>query len=376
MKKKVAQFVGSFHQGGSESQAVQLSRMLRAAGEFEVLILTLDKSGSLLEQFGSSEVEEISEYKLNSFLSTGFLTQLFRCAKFLRQNKIDIVHTHDFYSNVFGMFAARLAGVDIPIASRRETKGIRTRNQERLERLAFRLSTAITVNAGAVEKYLLAAGVDKRKITLIYNGVDLDKFEPVIEDRSLTCSQLGLDPEKRFVTLVANLRHGVKNQAMLLRCAKRLKEDFPDVQFVFAGEGERKRFLIELSRKLEVEDSCRFIDRCRTIPELLSISEICVLTSYAEGFPNSILEYMAAGKPVVATNVGGVGECVSDGKSGFLVGSDDDREMSAKLGILLGDGTLAKRFGDSGREIVESRFSTGIQLQEITGLYRSLLGDG
>lgn len=373
MKNKIVQFIGSFHQGGSERQALQLAKLLREAREFEVSILTLDKSGSFLEEAEAAGFDDIREYKIETFLSVGFLLQTLRCAKYLRRNKIDIVHTHDFYTNVFGIFAARLAGVPVRIASKREMRGFRTAYQERLERLAYRFSMAITVNAKAVEKYLLAAGVDRRKINLTYNGLDIERMKPNIKDRAEICRVLELDPEKRFVTLVANLRHEVKNQPMLLRCAKRLKEEFPDVCFVFAGEGERKRFLIEMSRKLNVEECCRFIDRCQIVPELLSVSEICVLTSYSEGFPNSILEYMALSRPVVATNVGGVGECLEDSVNGFLVGSDDDRGMSEKLRVLLNDKDLARKFGIAGRETVESRFSTDIQLQEVTELYRGLL---
>ena len=349
--------------------------MLSAEGEFEVKLATLEKKGSLLEEAVDAGFREIPEYKLNSFLSFGFFSQLWNCRRYLRENEISLIHTHDFYTNVFGMFAGRLAGVPVRVASKRETRGIRTPLQEKLERVAYRFATAVTVNAKAVEKYLAAAGVPPGKIHLTYNGIDLERLEPGTTDREGICAEIGIPPDKRFVTLVANLRHGVKNQPMLLRCAQKLRDEYPDVHFVFAGEGERKRFLIELSRKLGVEDRCHFIDRCRKVPELLYVSDVCVLTSFAEGFSNSILEYMAAGKPVVATDVGGARECIVDGKSGFLVASDDATAMSKRLAELLKDPELAARFGSAGREIVEGRFSLEIQLQEIKSLYRSLLGN-
>ena len=350
--------------------------MLSAEAEFGVTLATLEKDGSLLEEALDAGFRDIPEYRLNSFMSVGFLAQLWKCRRFLLDNNISLIHTHDFYTNVFGMFAGRLAGVPVRVASKRETGGVRTPIQERLERIAYRFASAVTVNAKAVEKYLTAAGVPPEKIHLTYNGIDIERLVPGNKDRSDICSELGIPAEKRFVTLVANLRHGVKNQPMLLRCARNLKEEFPDVHFVFAGEGERKRFLIELARKLGVEDRCHFIDRCRKVPELLYVSEICVLTSFAEGFSNSILEYMAAGKPVVATDVGGARECIEDGKSGFLVSSDDAGAMSQRLSELLNDTRLTAEFGAAGREIVEGRFSLEIQLQEIKALYRNLLGEG
>jgi glycosyltransferase involved in cell wall biosynthesis len=372
---KVLQFIGSFHQGGSERQAVQLSKLLKESGRCEVFAATLDKSGVLLDEMIEAGFDEIPEYSLSSFFSFGFLRQLFACASYLRKNKIDIVHTHDFYTNVFGIFAAKLAGVKIRIASKRETTGIRTDSQERIEKFAFRLSRRITVNSAAVQKFLVGKGVSEEKIVVTYNGLDLDRIRPKMTDRTDICRELGLPPEKRFVTLVANLRHGVKNQPMLLRCAKNLKEEFPDVHFVFAGEGERKNFLLEMSKKLDVFESTHFIDRCRIVPELLSISEICVLTSYAEGFSNSILEYMAAGKPVVATDVGGARECIADGETGFLVPSDDAAAMSEKLALLLRDKSLSESFGESGRARVVSDFSTRSQLETLNGLYSELTKD-
>jgi glycosyltransferase involved in cell wall biosynthesis len=373
MRKKVLQFIGSFNQGGSERQAVQLSRLLQSDGEFEVVIATLDKTGPLLDEIRNPAISEIREYKLNSFFSLAFLRQLNSCRKFLRANKIDIVHTHDFYTNVFGIFAARLAGVPVRIASKREITGFRTRQQERLERTAYRFANVVTVNANAVAKYLIAAGVKSNKIHLIYNGLDLERLKPKINARAKICETLGIPEEKRYVTLVANVHHRVKNQAMLLRCAQVLKKEFPEVHFVFAGEGERIVLLKDLAEKLGVDDVCHFIGRCRIVPELLATSEVCVLTSYSEGFSNSILEYMAAGKPVVATDVGGASECIEDAKSGFLVPSDDAQAMADKLRILLSDTQMAERFGAVGREIVEGRFSTEIQLQQAKQVYRNLL---
>lgn len=373
MRKRVLQFIGSFHQGGSERQAVQLSKLLRDSGKFEVFVATLEKRGILLEEMESAGFDEIREYRLASFTSFGFIRQLIKCARFLRASDIDIVHTHDFYTNVFGMIAAKLAGVPVRIASKRETKGVRTPAQEKFERFVYRFSTAITVNANAVGKYLQKRGIDEGKLHLIYNGIDLERIEPKLVHRAKICGLIELPADKRFVTLVANLRHSVKNQPMLLRCAKRIKAEFPDVHFVLAGEGERMRYLKDMAKKLGVEDSVHFIDRCRMVPELLSISEICVLTSYAEGFSNSILEYMAAGRPVVATDVGGARECVIEGETGFLVDSNDDGAMAEKLCILLNDAEMAVSFGIRGRDLVESKFSKQLQLGKTEEFYGALL---
>ncbi len=100
MSKKVLQFIGSFHQGGSERQALQLAKLLSPGDEFEVFLATLDKRGELLDEAEAAGFDDIQEYRLKSFASLGFVSQLLQCASWLRKNKIDIVHTHDFYTNI------------------------------------------------------------------------------------------------------------------------------------------------------------------------------------------------------------------------------------------------------------------------------------
>ena len=115
-----------------------------------------------------------------------------------------------------------------------------------------------------------------------------------------------------------------------------------------------------------------FIGRCDNVPELLSVSEICVLTSIAEGFSNSIIEYMAAGKAVVATDVGGASEAIIEGETGYLAQSDHDRILAKHLNELLDNEAKSKSFGKRGREIAESKFSLETQVSKTLKLYENL----
>src|SRR5262249_50330164 len=153
--------------------------------------------------------------------------------------------------------------------------------------------------------------------------------------------QYDLPEGARLVTLVANLRHPVKNVPMFLRAAERVLEKYDDVRFVIAGEGEMQADLEATAAQLGIEEFTYFIGRCDDVPALLAASYACVLTSTAEGFSNSILEYMAAGKPVVATDVGGAAEVVVDGETGYLVESNDSETMATRLMELLGDEATA-----------------------------------
>jgi glycosyltransferase involved in cell wall biosynthesis len=374
VKKRVLQFIGSFHQGGSELQAVDLTQLLKNEGSFEIFAATLNADGVLRPRMDAIGLSEIPAFPLTSFYNANFGRQLRRCIKYLRRNQIDIVHTHDFYTNVFGMAAARFAGTPVRIASKRETAGMRSGLQKMVETFAFRQASAIVVNSAAVRDHL-ASGSNGNKLHTIYNGKDGERFAVAADDRRSTCMKLGLPTDKkiRFITMVANLRHPVKNVPMLLRGAKRVLENHRDVHFIVAGEGELGRQLRESAENFGIADYVHFIGRCDDVPALLQISYACVLTSTAEGFSNSILEYLAAGKPVIATNVGGASEAVIDGQSGYLVASDDDQTLSARLIELLDNEMKANIFGAEGRRIVREKFSKEAQLSSTLRLYNSLL---
>lgn len=371
MKKNVLQITGSFHQGGSERQAVQLTRLLCEDKTHNIFLATLNNEGVLKAEVEKLGFTKIPEFKLTSFYDANFFRQLRKCADFCRQNKIDIVQTHDFYSNVFGIFAARLAKVYLRIAAKRETGGMRSKMQAVVEKTAFRSAHKVVANSLAVKNYLIDQGVSERKIEVIYNGLDLERFEAQITDREKICKELNLPVAEKikFITLVANLRHTVKNQPMLLRAAQKVTSEFPETHFVLAGEGELRGSLEELTDELKISQNVHFIGRCTKVPEILSISYACVLTSFNEGFSNSILEYMAAGKPVVATNVGGASEAIIENETGFLVESDDDVTLAERLIFLLKNFRKAQKLGQNGRRIVEEKYSLKTQLNKTLELY-------
>ena len=124
-----------------------------------------------------------------------------------------------------------------------------------------------------------------------------------------------------------------------------------------------------MAAELGLERDTFFIGRCDNVPELLAASDVCVLTSKAEGFSNSILEYMAAARPVVATDVGGAREVIAEGESGHLVASGDDVTFAERVISLLREPEKARAMGRRGREIVEQKFSCAVQLERTQQMY-------
>ncbi len=377
MKPVVLQLIDSFQQGGSERQAIQLTRLLHESGRFNVRLACLSPEGILRSAAEELGLGEIPFFPLTSFYDRNALIQLRRLMAFVRRERIDIVHTHDFYTNMFGMTAGAFARVPIRIASMRETAGMRTSSQKCAQQFAYSLAHHVIANSEAVRNSLIGQGTNESKISVVYNGLDPDRLTATTT-RAESLTLLALPSEKdglrrRFVTIVANMHNEVKDYPMFLRAASLVHEVVPEASFLLAGEGRLTDQLRTLAAELGIESSTFFLGRCEDVGALLQLSDVCVLSSKAEGFSNAILEYMAAGRPVVATDVGGAREAVQEGQTGYLVSSGDQRTMADRIVALLKDPDHARVMGERGRQMIEEKFSCQAQLRRTEDLYDKLL---
>lgn len=352
---------------------IQAVTLLQESGDYRVHVASLSTGGVLRPLIESLQVP-IIDLPLTSFYDANMVRQTRKFVSYLKQHQVEIVHSHDFYSNIFGMTGASLARVRGRIASKRETTGTRTTAQRTVERNAFKLAHAVVANATAVKEQLIGEGVRKDKIAVIYNGIDLTRFKQNgSRDEALARLQLDNLRGRPVITMVANFEYRVKDHPMLLRTAQRVTREVPEAIFVIAGEGELRAEMEQLAVDLGVKESCLFTGRCASVPDLLAASDICVLSSQAEGFSNSILEYMAAGRAVVATNVGGASEAIVEGETGHLVNSGDDVAMAARLIDLLRNPERRTEMGRNGRRVVEERFSLQSRLSNTSALYQRML---
>jgi len=374
VKPNVLFIVDSFEQGGSERQALQLLRQLHSSGQCNVHLACLQNRGSLRADADALGIGEIYEYPLTSFYDPNFIKQLGRLRRYIKANQIDVVHTHCFYTNVFGMTGGFLAGVRARVTSKGETDGFRTPMQKRAERLAFRLAHRVIANCLVVQNQLIREGVNPAGIVQHYNGLELKRLEvdPALR-RDESLAAFGLPENRRFITIVANLHNPVKDHPMFLRAAARVHAAVPDAAFVIAGEGSLMGSLRELAKQLGIERDVFFIGRCDKVAELLFASDVGVLSSKAEGFANAILEYMAAGLPVVATDVGGVREAIVEGETGFVVPAGDDKKMAERIIEVLDDSERAHEMGEQGKSIVAEKFASEHHLRNTLELYDELL---
>lgn len=374
MKPNVLFIIDSFEQGGSERQALQLLRQLHETGECNLHLACLQNRGSLRAEAEQLSLGEIHEYPLTSFYNLNFVRQLRRLVAYLKEKQIDVVHAHCFYTNIFGMTGAFLAGVPARITSKGET-GLRTPMQKLAERMSFRLAHRVIANCLVVQNQLIDEGVNPKRIIQHYNGLDLERLKVDNRLSQLAArAMFGLPQnDHRFVTIVANLRNPVKDYPTFLRAAARVHAAVPDAAFVIAGEGELMPGLQQLTAELGIAEAVHFIGRCDDVASLLFASDVGVLSSESEGFANAILEYMAAGLPVVATDVGGVREAIIEGETGYIVPSGDDEQMAKRIIQVLANDDTARVMGAHGKSIAAAKFSKDRHLQNTLELYDDLL---
>jgi glycosyltransferase involved in cell wall biosynthesis len=376
MRCRVLHLIDSFHQGGTERQAVQLVRLLHETGRYDLHVACLNADGVLREEIERLGIEPIETFPLAGFHRPSTAWQLRRFIALLGRLRIDLLHAHDFYTNIFGMAGGAAAGVKARIASRRETDPGRTRAQRFVERRAFDAAHAVVVNADAIKRDLVLHGIEPAKIHTVYNGIDVTRLQaPPMATRAATLAALGVaaSPDHLFVTILANLRLALKDHPTFLRAARRIRDAVPQARFIVAGEGALLEPMRQLAGELGIGEDVFFTGPCHHVPELLSVSDVCVLSSVSEGFPNVIVEYMAARRPVVCTDVGGAGEAIVEGATGFLVAPGDAQAMALRVADLLRDAPRREQMGLLGQSIALEKFSLRSQLERTEALYRALM---
>jgi len=359
----------SFHIGGTERQVVNLALGIDPS-RFDLHLACLRCSGTLLGELKTLQVPR-PEFRIGRFYNPRTFWQGIRLAQYIRKNRIQIVHSYGFYSNVFTVPTAWLAGKSFVVASIRDTGDVLTSAQRRVQRMVCRLADCVLVNAEAIRDTLIEQGYAPGKIIVIRNGITLEKFGKR-QRNSLLRQELALPLSARLVVVFSRLNQ-MKGIQYFLDAAVILAERFPDVRFLVVGDGESRKELEEYACRLGLGQRTVFTGFRSDVPELLSEAAVSVLPSLSEGLSNSLLESMASGVPVVATRVGGNPEVIEDGVTGLLVPLRDSDALAAAVGRVLEDQALAASFAEAGIRRVAELFSMERSVRETEHLYQRLV---
>jgi L-malate glycosyltransferase len=364
--KKIAHFIDTQNAGGAESLVFDLTSVLAQSG-FDIEVY----------QFDSVWLEgKCKEHKLPILRAPGHhlykssrTLPLFawKFSKFLRERKVHILHSHLYDPIIGGAMAAFCSRIP-HIGTLHDVYTLEEKRSLSLVYLASLLKTNLVAVSHGIEQHLLDKGFAQNRIKTIENGVDILKFEGNPDPRlrkelGLTCEDLVFICVGRLVAL--------KGLDILLDAFAGIRQN--NVKLLLVGDGPEKGALASRIMDRGMAASVSLLGHREDVPDLLRISSCFVLASHTEGLSCSIIEAMAAGLPVIATDVGGNRELVLDGENGYLVPRADAAALAGRMLEMVKDHSRRERFGRESLRLAAERFSRQVMVQRYIQEYEQML---
>ena len=385
-KIKVAHVITRFDKGGSAENTFLTVRGLDKK-KYEVLLIKgLSQESVIGEKEAAAVDENLKEAERNGVrvLTLPFLVRsiaplndfsaLFNLMKIFWQERPAIVHTHTSKAGILGRWAAFFAKVPVIVHTPHGHVFWGYFNKWKtsvfvfLERLTARITDSIiTLTEHEKKDHLRFAIAPETKFTVIHSGVDLSKFSGVTVDAFEMKKKLGIS-EGTFVVGTVGRLTPVKGQRYLLEAATKVLQQRPDTAFVFLGDGELLTELTEMASSLGIKDHVKFLGWRPDVADVMATFDVFVLPSLNEGMGKVLVEAMAMGKPIIASNVGGIPDLVTHGLNGLLVPPADADAMADAIVTLHGDPSKAKRMAEKGN-LIAAGYSVDAMIQKIDRLY-------
>ncbi|MBI5740379.1 MAG: glycosyltransferase [Nitrospirae bacterium] len=363
---KVCYIIGQLGKGGAERQLYELVKGLDRE-RFHPVVISLSQGGLWKDEIQKLNVQVIELQRKKNWE----FSRLLKLFRLLKSVKPDIVHTFMFSANSYGRVAAVLCRVPVIIASERceRNKYEMGKYQNYIDRLLALFSQGIICNSRGValtliNKYSFAS----RKIMVVHNGINADNFF------KQDCIG-GTDKRAQKIIVTVGRLYHQKNHRLFLEAAKIVlkKSEDKEIKFLIIGKGPLQEELENYAESLGIRGNVIFAGERNDIPEVLHDADIFVMTSLYEGMPNAVMEAMAAGLPVVASDVGGSNELVVDGETGFLCPCDNAALIAERVIHLLADPQNSSVMGERGRERILRDFTLQKMVDDTQGIYIKLL---
>ena len=356
--------------GGTELNAVRIAERLDRE-RFDVAVACFRADGPLASRYAAAGIP-IERFEVRSLAGPTALSQGVRLARFLAKRRVHIVHSHDRYWNMFATPWARLVRTPAVIASKRWLSFSRAHALGHA--VAYRLAHQVLANSEFIATSLKTEDrVRGDRVVVVPNFVDDDAFAaPSASWRETVRRKLRMPTDARIVGMVANLRWE-KDHPTLIDAFAAIRSRYPDVHLVLVGSGPMETQLRKQAAHLNIESAVRFAGTMPNSPNVHSLFDISVLSSSSEGFPNTVVEAMAAARPVVATRVGGIPDGVIHNETGLLVPPRDPSALAGAIGQLLADPARGNVLGAAGRRRAELRFSAASVVPAVESLYERLV---
>ncbi len=288
----------------------------------------------------------------------------------LLENKIHILHTNEYRSDIIGFMATRGTGIKtMATAHGWLNVDFKIKFYEWLDSLFLRFFNMVVSVSNAMKNELIKAGVPTGKLKVIENAID---YTDIQGGEGLNIrGKIGAGPDTVIVGSVGRLSLE-RGYSYFLSAAREISIKFPQTKFLLVGDGVLRESLTIQTQKLGIKEKISFLGFRKDMKDIYSAIDIFVSSSLRESFGLALIEAMAAGKPVVATALGIAPEIIKNGENGFLVTPGNPAEISEALSILLSNDDKRREMGASAKRTIESRFSQQKMVKEYEAIYRSL----
>ena len=360
--------ISTLHVGGVENQlAIILGKYDRK--KLSPLVCSLSDKGEIGREIEESGIEVISLNKLGHRFNWTIVRDIYNLIK---ARDVKIVRTHQYHANLYGRLAAWPAKVPCIVAS---VHNVYTRDRKLHRRIINKFLSGFTDKVVAVSEtvkrdILKYDGLTDDKVTVIYNGIDTQRFFDT--SRNSMRANLGIPPEAPVIGTVGRLTIQ-KGQKYLLDAVAMLKEKFSQTVLLIIGDGPMRDELGSRIKALGIDKNAILLGTRRDIPQLLSAMDVFVLPSLWEGLGTALIEAMAAGKAVIATDIAPFREIINSEKVGILVPVEDSKAMASSIELLFNNKSLAETFGGSAKERVFSHFTMDITVNRYVSLFENIL---
>jgi glycosyltransferase involved in cell wall biosynthesis len=365
---RIAFCITDLDPGGAERQLVELATRLDR-GKFDPVVYCLGPRPASNPRSLADELEAAGVRVLcfQARRSWQFFSVMRRLRRQMAADAPEIVQTFLFHANLLGTLAARRAGVPHVVTGIRVAER-RARWHVTLARWTDRWVERHVCVSGSVRDFCRQAGLSEPKLVVIRNGVDVARLAGA-QPRLL--SELGIPAGRQVITHIGRL-DAQKGVGWLLEQMPKIFAARPQAELLLVGSGSEQPNLARLAARLGLTGRIHFVGFRSDIPEILAASDLCVLASRWEGLPNSLLEAMAAGKPVVATWVEGVEEALGPGAVDQMALPADPQAFTQKAVAILSDASLASRLGRENQERARQCFTLEAMVEAYERLYASL----
>lgn len=365
---KVIQLVEDLKIGGAERVIADIAEGLDRK-KYDVSVWCVTRGGETASELSDKGIK-VRILGISNYYNP---LNIFKLTRLLKDSGPDIVHTHGYFASVIGRLAARKARIPAIVAHVHSTYWDYKKRHIRIERRLSRFTHKIICCSEAVENFVKDfEKIKDGKTIVIYNGVDEDRFSTFKDSKSLL-AELGIDEGSSVVGTVSSLTPH-KGHEHLIQAASLVLDTLPSTRFLIVGDGPLRTRLENQAKNLNIYSSVIFSGERKDIPEILSLMDVFVLPSFSrEGLGLAIIEAMAAERPVVATEIGGIPEAVIKEKTGLLVPPGDSDALATAIIEFIQDPKKAKEMGEKGRARVIERFTKTKMLSEIQNVYQSLI---